>query len=348
MTKKQVLLVRLSALGDIIFNLPLANILKRNGYDVTWIVSEKGFDIINNNPLVDEAILAPLERWKKQNFIKNFKEYCQIIKYLRSKKFDIAIDTQLLFKSFIWTVFCGARRRIVSTSAREFSFLGGNEIIGRLRIDYNQHAIKSYLKFAEHLKLDTSEIKVSLPEANEEIIAKVDNMMAGVDKTKPIIAIAPATTWVTKHWNKDNWHELIKKIEKDYTIIFTGTGKDIELINYISEGKHLNIAGKTNILELAEVFRRCQLLISLDSGSTHLAWASQKPKIISIFCSTPDSLYAPLGSEDKYIALTGKLPCQPCHKRKCPLKKNKNLCTALPEVDEVLNAIHKLLPVDKK
>ncbi len=73
MTKKQVLLIRLSALGDIIFNLPLANILKRNGYDVTWIVSEKGFDIINNNPLVDEAILAPLERWKKQNFIKNFK-----------------------------------------------------------------------------------------------------------------------------------------------------------------------------------------------------------------------------------------------------------------------------------
>ena len=237
MTKKQVLLIRLSALGDIIFNLPLADILKKNGYNVTWIVSEKGFDIINNNPAVDEAILAPVEKWKKQSFIKNFKEYLQIIKYLRSKKFDIAIDTQLLFKSFIWTAFCGAKRRIVSTSAREFAILGGNEFIGRLRINYNQHAIKSYLKFAKHLKLDTSEINVSLPEANEEIIAKVDTLMADLDKTKPIIAIAPATTWTTKHWNKDNWHELIKKINS--TVEFVADDRSFAKL---SDGTFVNDA----------------------------------------------------------------------------------------------------------
>ena len=74
MEKKKALLIRLSALGDVIFNLPLANILKKNGYEVHWITSEKGFDIINNNPLVDKAILAPVEKWKKQNFFKNIVE----------------------------------------------------------------------------------------------------------------------------------------------------------------------------------------------------------------------------------------------------------------------------------
>ncbi|MCM1004051.1 MAG: glycosyltransferase family 9 protein [Candidatus Gastranaerophilales bacterium] len=341
MTKK-ILIVRLSAMGDVIFNLPLANILKNNGYEVTWLVSEKGFDIVNNNPAVDEAVLAPVEKWKKQSFFKNIKEYFQIIKYIRSKHFDIAIDTQLLLKSFIWTVLCGAKRRIVSKSAREFAILGGNEVIGKLANDFSTHAAVSYLEFAKHLNLDTNSIQTSLPPSTNDITNKIDNLLKDLDKNKPIITLAPATTWVTKHWNKDNWKELVSKLETNYNIIFTGTSKDLELIDYISEDKHLNLAGKTNLLELVELFRRTDLLISLDSGSTHLAWASGHPKIISIYCSTPPTRYAPIG--DKYIALTGNLECQHCHKRKCPLKTNE--CTYSPKVEEVLAAINKLLPLN--
>lgn len=343
MKKKRILIVRLSSLGDVIFNIPLANILKNNGYEVTWIVSEKGYDIIKDNPAVDEAILAPLAKWKKQKFSQNLKEYLEIIKHIRSKKFDVAIDTQLLLKSFIWIAFSGAKRRIVSRSAREFSFLGGNEFIDKLRINYDKHVIKNYLKFAEYLKLNTEKIEVSLPESTPKTLEKIDNLLKNIDKTKPLVGIAPATTWIPKHWNREHWKSLVERIEKDYTLVFTGTENDNKLIDYISGGRHLNIAGKTNILELAEVFKRCDLVISLDSGSTHLAWACEKPKIVSIFCCTPTGLYAPLGNPDKYIALSGHLPCQPCHKRKCPLPQNRNQCTYLPQVQEVLNAVHKLL-----
>ena len=345
MKTKRVLIIRLSSLGDVIFNIPLANVFKRNGYEVTWIVSEKGYDVIKNNPAVDEAILAPLAKWKKQKFSQNFKEYLEIIKHVRSKKFDIAIDTQLLLKSFIWTAFSGAKRRIVSTSAREFSFLGGTEFIGKLRTNFDEHVTSNYLKYARYLKMDTKDVEVTLPQSTEESVKKIDSLLAGTDTSKPLVAIAPATTWVPKHWNRDNWKALIEKIEKDYTLIFTGTDKDKELIEYISGNKHLSVAGKTNILELTELFRRCDLVISLDSGSTHLAWACQKPKIVSIFCCTPTSLYAPIGSPNKYIALSGNLECQPCHKRKCPLKNNPNKCTYLPTVNEVLKAVRKLIPV---
>ena len=164
-----------------------------------------------------------------------------------------------------------------------------------------------------------------------------------MDKTKPLIGIAPATTWTTKHWNKDNWKFLIQELEKNYTIVFTGTKRDEELIKYISEDKHLSLAGKTNLLELAEFFKRCNLVISLDSGSTHLAWACEKPKIISIFCSTPKGFYAPVGPENKYIALSGNLSCQPCHKKHCPIAEEKESCTFLPDVNDVLKAVEKLL-----
>ena len=343
MTRKKVLLIRLSALGYVIFNLPLANILKSSGHTVHWITSEKGFDIIKDNPLVDKAILAPVEKWKKQIFFKNLIEYLKIIKLLRSENYDIAIDTQLLLKSAIWTAFCGAKRRIVSKSAREFAHLAGNEIIPKIRTDFNTHTTKNYLKFAEYLNLEITEIKATLPKSTTKSIEKIDFLTANIDKSKPLIGIAPATTWDNKHWKTDNWKELIKKLETNYTLVFTGTSKDISLIENISEGKHLNLAGKTNLLELAEFFKRCDLIISLDSGSTHLAWACETPKIISIFCCTPKTLYAPIGDENKYIALSSNLKCQPCHKKHCPLKENKNACTTYPTVDEVINSIEKLI-----
>ena len=49
---KKIMLVRLSSLGDVIFNIPLANVLQRNGFEVTWLVSEKGIDVVKNNPAV--------------------------------------------------------------------------------------------------------------------------------------------------------------------------------------------------------------------------------------------------------------------------------------------------------
>ena len=50
MNRKRVLIVRLSSLGDVIFNLPLASVLKKAGYYVAWITGEKGIDVIKNNP----------------------------------------------------------------------------------------------------------------------------------------------------------------------------------------------------------------------------------------------------------------------------------------------------------
>lgn len=213
----------------------------------------------------------------------------------------------------------------------------------QIRTDFKTHATKNYLKFAEYLNLNITGIKATLPNSTTECIKKIDNLIINIDRTKPLIGIAPATTWDPKHWNKDNWKELVYRLEKNYTLVFTGTNNDLELIDYISGNRHLNLAGKTNLLELAEFFKRCDLVISLDSGSTHLAWAAENPKIVSIFCCTPKSLYAPIGNENKYIALSSNLNCQPCHKRHCPLKENQNQCTNYPTVDEVESAIQKLL-----
>ena len=339
--KKKILLVRLSAMGDVIFTIPLANALTDAGYDVTWLVSEKGYSLVKDNPCVNKVILAPIEKWKKSGkFLKNFLEYISIIKTLRKEKYDIAIDTQLILKSLYWMIFCGAKRRIVAKNYREFSILGGNEIIEATRIGYEPHAVKGYLKYAEYLGIKTDTIKVTLPPVSEETKEKADKLLANIDKSKPLIVVAPATTWKTKHWDKDNWRELLLRLKERVEIVLTGTKNDEELLSYI-DNNYINLCGKTNLEELREVLNRADIVISMDSGTTHLAWAVQTPKIVSIFCSTPESLYAPLGNSDKYISLSAKGICSPCHKRKCPKKTLE--CTHYPNVDEVYKAVTGLL-----
>lgn len=343
--KQKVLLIKLSSLGDVIFNVPLANALKDAGYEVTWLVSEKGFQIVENNPCVDKAILAPVVKWKKRGFsLESFKEYLGILKQIRAEKFDIAIDSQMMLKSLYWLLFCGAKRRIISKEAREMAILGGNEWIDNISYAPDSPIVLNYLKYAEHLGIKSENIKVSLPPRSEEQIQKVDELLKDLDESKPLVVIAPATTWDNKHWKKENWKFVVDSISENCNIVFTGGPNDDDLIQYINCGRFLNLAGKTDIMELMEVFSRANLVMAPDSGSAHLAWATGKPAVVTIFTCTPKEVLAPFGSSDKYVAIGGEgLPCQPCFKRKCKLHKNLNACTNFPNPNDVVEVVNGLI-----
>lgn len=343
--KQKILLIKLSSLGDVIFNIPLANALKEAGYEVTWLVSEKGIQVVENNPCVDKTILVPMKKWKQRGFsIESFKEYLAILKQIRAEKFDIAIDSQMMFKSLYWMLFCGAKRRIISKEGRELSLLGGNEWIDNISYTPDSPIVLNYLRYANHLGINPKEIKVTLPPRNKEQIEKIDGLLSGLDMSKPLVVIAPATTWKNKHWNKDNWKLVVKELSKECNIVFTGGPGDNELIEYISEGKHLNLAGKTDIMELMELFSRAKLVMAPDSGSAHLAWATRNPAVIAIFTCTPKDVLGPYGNPDKYVSLGGcGLPCQPCFKRKCHLKKNPDACTNFPNPKDVIDKAYTLI-----
>lgn len=335
---KKILLIRLSSLGDVIHTIPLANSLKSAGYEITWLVSEKGIEILKGNPCIDKVILAPVQLWKKRGFsFESFKEYLSILKEIRKEHFDIAIDAQMMLKSLYWMAFCGAKRRIISRQARELSILGGNEIIPKITQDLKSPVIRNYMKYADYLGVDTTKVNVTLPERSNEVKEKVDELLK--DITKPIVVIAPATTWVPKHWDKDNWIKVVDGIKENCSIVFTGGPNDKNLISYIGGDKYLDLCSKTNVLELAEVFSRADIVIAPDSGSAHLAWATQKPHVITIFTCTPLDYLAPLG--DNCTAITGNIPCQPCFKRKCRLKTNE--CTLKPSANEIINIVNKVL-----
>ena len=160
---------------------------------MSWLVSEKGYDVVNNNPVVSKTFLAPERKWKENKFgLNNLFEFIKIVRKIRKEKFDIVIDAQCMFKSMIWQLFSGAKRRITFKGAKELSWLGINEFVPKSFIQ-GGHSVDKYLGFARYLGIEP-EMKFTLPPSTVETKEKIDNLLADIDKTKPIVVISPATT----------------------------------------------------------------------------------------------------------------------------------------------------------
>ncbi len=332
----KILIVRLSAIGDVVHTLPIIHSLKKRFPDcqIGWAVEDRASDIIVNNPLIDKVFIFPKNKWKKRGFsIKNLREFLSIISDIREEKFDIAIDVQELFKSGLITYLSGAKRRIAHKGTREFAdFFINEKLPAHDNFDPEKLIIERYLEPAKHLGADVEDIQFSLPPAKQETIEKIDNLLSGIDKE--IVIFSPATIWKSKHWIEEYWAELLDKLSGEYKVIFTGTANDKELIKRITShaktSDYLDLTGKTSILELIELCNRAKYFIAPDTGPAHIANATQKPKIIMIFGSTGVSRTPPYG--EKHSAVSTKLSCQPCFKRNCPRK------------DFPMECMHKITP----
>jgi len=343
--KIKILIVRLSAIGDVIHSLPVLNALKRKfpDADISWVVEDKAADILLNNPLVDKVFIIPKKRWKNEGFsFSNAKEFIDIIGLIRKEKFDIAIDLQELFKSGIITYLSGAKRRIAHAKTREFAEIFINEKLQAHDIfDPNKMIIERYLEPAKYLGAPVDEIKFSLPPVKIETKAYIDSLLQDIDSSKPVIVFSPATIWPTKHWLESYWSELLKKLSSNNNIIFIGSDNDNALINRITAQadtqNFLSVAGKTTLLDLIEIFNRTDILVTPDTGPAHIANATGRPVIISIFGSTSHKRSSPYG--DKHIAFSAELSCQPCFKRKCSKKYSSMECMKEITPDKVFETI---------
>lgn len=341
MTKTpKILIVKLSAIGDIAQSTPIIHALRRKFPDayIAWAVEDKNSSILLNNPLLDKVFLMPKLKWK------NRKEFIQKIKEIRKENFDIAIDLQELFKSSIIAGLSGAKKRIAHAGTREFAEIFINEKLpAHDNFDPEKLIIERYLEPAEYLGAPVDEVKFSLPYINEETKRRVDKLLENIDKTKEIIIFSPATIWNSKHWLEEYWTELLNKLSGDYNIIFTGMEADKKLIERITANaerkNYLSLAGRTNLLELIELFNRAKYLIAPDTGPAHIANATQSPSIIMLFGSTGFKRTPPYG--EKHVAFSTELSCQPCFKRNCPRKDNFMECMNLLTPEKVLEFIYK-------
>src|SRR5438132_216109 len=124
----RILLVRLSAIGDVVVATPTIRAL-RAAYPkayLAWLVEDKAQDAVLGNPDLDEVIVYPRHAWRQEltgrwGGLQRSGRVAGLVRALRARRFDVAIDFQGLLRSALLACASGARYRIASTGTREGS-----------------------------------------------------------------------------------------------------------------------------------------------------------------------------------------------------------------------------------
>jgi len=109
-------------------------------------------------------------------------------------------------------------------------------------------------------------------------------------------------------------------LQPDFKFLILGSEADSsassEIIKSAANAKVISLTGKTGIGELIEIIRRCEFIISNDSGPVHIAAVMDKT-VFAFFGPTDPAKTGPYGN--KHYIFQADLPCIKCLKRKCPL-----------------------------
>ncbi|MCX6857542.1 MAG: lipopolysaccharide heptosyltransferase II [Verrucomicrobia bacterium] len=150
-----------------------------------------------------------------------------------------------------------------------------------------------------------------------------------------------------KRWPLDRFAEVIRQVSLQHPeiewVFFGAPGEaamGTQLSALVGTIKHTNLVGKTKLAELIVQLRTCQLLVTNDTGTMHLACAENLPTV-SIFGSTCPISTGPLG--DHHTVIQHPVPCSPCFERECPFGHYDCMTKVTPEV--VTAAVLKRLAV---
>jgi heptosyltransferase I len=319
-----ILIVKLSAIGDVIHTLPSLAALRRLYPDahITWVIEGAAAELIKNHPYLDEVLISRRKKWIKDirslQFGLAIKEIKSFIKTLRQRHYDLAIDFHGLFKSSMIVFLSRSTRKLGYDSLQELSGLFLNEKIPE---DMKKHAVDRYLDFPRYLGAKIDNAEFVLP-PDKEAQAKVKILMDKYHlEDKKFIAVNPIALWETKLWSNEKFAELARLINDNLQMKVVITGSDRETLDKITSSANkeiINLGGQTSIPELACLYKKARIVISTDSGPMHLTAAVGTP-VIALFGPTDPARTGPYGSGHTIIRT--ELACSPCFLKKCSTKK---------------------------
>ena len=334
-TPARILIVKPSSLGDVVHALPTVARIRAKFPDasISWLLNDGLQSLLSRCPLINEII--PFHRQQPGKFP-------ALLKQLHAARFDIVVDLQGLLRSGIMTFATRAPRRIGLSDAREGARFAYNEVVEVPRI----HAVDRYLLAAAHLGC--------LDGPGEFPLGISDAPRSPLSASRSLIAINPSARGPTKLWGDDKFAELIRRLPRE-RVVFTGSAGERTRIERILGGMRgacaeprsiasaapRNLAGTTSLLELAELYASCAVVITNDSGPMHIAAAVGTP-VVAIFGPTDPALTGPYGKQ--HVVLRAGVDCSPCLKDRC-VHRPPMECMEKVSVEQVFAAAKPFLTV---
>lgn len=304
---KNILIIKPSALGDIVHTLPVLDIIRQTWKDakISWFVRAEFADLLRDNPAIDELIIFKRKQlgrfWYKKDA---FKEFVSLIKTLREGKFDIVFDFQGLFRTALFAFLTKAKRRIGMIDAREGA---GFFYTDKVKINTSINVSDYYIQMLKYAGATAGDIKFNIPinlNAKDSVCGMLsEQRLAGDD----YILFIPGAAHNYKCWKSENFAKLadILNSTTGLKIAATGTKQEKDIIQDIqrhSKTDIIDFSGRTDISQLTALIDNAKLIVSNDTGPGHIAAALGK-KLVMVFGRTNPRRVGPYGRAECVAAV---------------------------------------------
>ena len=335
----KILLIKLSAVGDVVHTFPVLNKLRRRypAAQIDWLVSSPIAEFLKPHPAINNILEFAREEWTRPWRLTPLANSARLAARLRAAGYDLVLDLQGQLRSGLCARATGAPVRIgfgkpvarrweemsrkLPDEARKHAWQGAREGSWLAYTHYiplpslEVHAVDRYLAVGPMLGLDDGAADFSFPIARAAA-DRIDALLHhyGIANAK-LVALAPGTVWETKQWRREGFAAVARHfLQKGLAVTLIGSARERALCDEVAAlaPGAINLAGETTLPELAALIRRSAIAVTNDSGPMHLAVALGRP-VVSIFGPTYPVWAGPYRRAD--VALRADIPCSPCYLR---------------------------------
>jgi lipopolysaccharide heptosyltransferase I len=325
----KILILKPSSLGDVIQALPVLRLLKLHfrEAEIYWWIDASLAPLIEGDPDLAGIVRFERRRWASPL---NWPEMFRSVRWMRKQHFDLVIDLQGLLRSaaFAWL----ARGKFLAglDNPHEGGREGASSFYDLAVRDSTGHAVERCLSILPALGVPVHKNFQWLPE-RPKIADEIKKKWPQAHEAR-WIALQPGARWPTKCWPTPNYAELVRLLAQKYPDVrfaVMGSGEDRArgaTIAAAAPERVLNLCGETSLPEMMEWLRRCQLMVTNDTGPMHVAAALGMP-LIALFGPTDPGSTGPYGQLENVLRID--LPCAPCFKHSCHWKNPMECLTAI-------------------
>ncbi len=339
---QNILIVKLSAIGDVLMATPVPRALKERLPDsrIAWLVEEKSREVVDGNPYVDEVIVLPRARWQTMlaqgKRLAAARELATFIRDLRRRRFDLAIDLQSLLRSGLMTWLSGAPYRLGRVPSRE-----GNRFFLTHAVEARDDYVRASelnLEVLSALRIQPSSYDLILDVPREhdawaERFLREEELPPGAE----IATLSPATAGANRHWTEEGFAAVADRLKDEYqlTSVLLGGPADEPMMRRIAglaQSRPLVAAGRATYKQSSALIRRSRILISVNTGLLRVGLAMKTPTIALFGPTSP----ADLRQEERITVIQKPFPCQHCGRH--PTCADRDCMRAISS-DDVMAAV---------
>jgi len=314
---KKVLIRAVNWIGDAVMTTPAIGVIREYfpHAEITLLANQLVSQVFTGHDWVDRVIT-----FDRNGMHKGAVGRIRLAAELRTHEFDLAIILPNSLDAAMVPWLAGIPMRLGKTGDGR-SLLLTRRFPKKLQ-PQGVHQSQNYLAMLRYFGITGSEkpqLLVTTGSEDRGVAARLAE--SGINDGDLVLGINPGATYGSaKRWYPDRFAAVAKEISRQTgakVVITGGPGETAIAADIETElaGNCLNLAGKTSVRQLMALLKRCNLLITNDSGPMHIAAAFDVP-LVAIFGSTDNTTTFPLS--ERAVVVRTPVDCAPCMKRECP------------------------------